>query len=304
MHRQGAPPCRVLVRIVYASSHATGAPFHPRQPLFPPFHLRRPFFPPFLREHPSSFFISLFLSAACAHCPRLPLVLATLRLFFFLFALLRSCKPYPTLRIIPFRALYRAIYISRRKKRGGLAPPIPTQDRSLPSFEGGEAPPPLVSLVYVCTRSRLQPFVREQPGKGSLGGLDFFQVPSCWNSTRLPCRRCEKERERERGSVLHLSELLSAATSASTTSIFFSLPTRGSSNRDALCPAFYPPDGHLRVLHLVCFRLRVTPSLRYSRPSNDEIKGTSIRQRSRFPEKWTASSRKVGKIVRSDRGKK
>ena len=34
MHLQGAPPWRVLARIVYASSHATRTLFHPHQPLF------------------------------------------------------------------------------------------------------------------------------------------------------------------------------------------------------------------------------------------------------------------------------
>lgn len=34
MHLQGAPPWRVLARIVYASLHATRTLFHPHQPLF------------------------------------------------------------------------------------------------------------------------------------------------------------------------------------------------------------------------------------------------------------------------------
>lgn len=43
MHLQGAPPWRVLARIVYASSHATRTLLHPHQPLFfPPRHATVP----------------------------------------------------------------------------------------------------------------------------------------------------------------------------------------------------------------------------------------------------------------------
>lgn len=58
MHLLGAPPWRVLARIVYASSHATRTPFHPHQPLF----LRvTPQFPPCLPSRSAFLSVSTFV---------------------------------------------------------------------------------------------------------------------------------------------------------------------------------------------------------------------------------------------------